>query len=290
MANATTTALYVHNEDQPSASVGNGEITRDEQCPIATDQTGDAVSKPLRALSRSTLIASLYDHASALAQAGDITAARVAHEAAGRLLQVPEVGTVVDLNQRRTLTSEQQSCRGGGSVEHAAAGVEGKLLGVDGEQQVGERAHSCGNRVAASAAARGTRRAHVDHTTADLDPEHGAIDRTGVYTVEHAMLGHGLLHVGIGQGPQHVGDAVQTTACARHGALARQGRLLRVAGRLARVSVRVASEELAGVGVRREAAVLAPMKLGIDAGDAFGAAVGIGLIVGRTASNQRQRA
>jgi len=48
------------------------------------------------------LIASLYDHAAALAQAGDIAAARVAHEAAGRLLVVPEpANAVVDLNQRR---------------------------------------------------------------------------------------------------------------------------------------------------------------------------------------------
>ena len=69
---------------------------------MATDQTGDAVSKPLRAFSRSTLIASLYNHASALAQAGDIEAARVAHEAAGRLLVVPEAANaVVDLNHRR---------------------------------------------------------------------------------------------------------------------------------------------------------------------------------------------
>jgi hypothetical protein len=47
------------------------------------------------------LIASLYEHASALAQAGDIEAARVAHEAAGRLLQVAEVGSVIDLDRRR---------------------------------------------------------------------------------------------------------------------------------------------------------------------------------------------
>jgi hypothetical protein len=45
----------------------------------------------------------LYEHASALAQAGDIEAARVAHEAAGRLLQVPDVGAVVDLGERRKL-------------------------------------------------------------------------------------------------------------------------------------------------------------------------------------------
>jgi len=90
------------NEKQPSASVGNGEITRDEHCPIATDQTGDAVSKPLGAFSRSTLIAPLYEHASALAQAGDIEAARVAHEAAGKLLRVPDpAAAVVDLNERR---------------------------------------------------------------------------------------------------------------------------------------------------------------------------------------------
>jgi hypothetical protein len=48
------------------------------------------------------LIASLYDHAAALAQAGDIEAARVAHDAAGKLLQVPDLApAVVDLNQRR---------------------------------------------------------------------------------------------------------------------------------------------------------------------------------------------
>lgn len=83
-------------------SVTNGEITGEAQCPIATDQTADAVSKPLRAFSRSTLIASLYQHAGALAQAGDIEAARVAHEAAGRLLAAPEpANAVVDLNLRR---------------------------------------------------------------------------------------------------------------------------------------------------------------------------------------------
>ncbi|MBW2212548.1 MAG: hypothetical protein JRG67_16200 [Deltaproteobacteria bacterium] len=48
------------------------------------------------------MIAALYAHAAALTQAGDIQAARVAHEAAGRLLVVPEAkDTVVDLNQRR---------------------------------------------------------------------------------------------------------------------------------------------------------------------------------------------
>jgi len=62
----------------------------------------EAVSKPLPAFSRSTLIAALYEHAAALAPAGDIEAARVAHEAAGRLLAAPEAATaVVDLNQRR---------------------------------------------------------------------------------------------------------------------------------------------------------------------------------------------
>jgi hypothetical protein len=97
-----TWSQWIKNENQPSASVTNREITRDEQCPIATDQTGDAVSKPFRALSRSTLIASLCEHAGALAQAGDIAAARVAHEAAGKLLQMPEHAVaVVDLNERR---------------------------------------------------------------------------------------------------------------------------------------------------------------------------------------------
>jgi len=48
------------------------------------------------------LIASLYQHAAALAEGDDIEAARVAHEAAGRLLRAPEPAvTVVDLNQRR---------------------------------------------------------------------------------------------------------------------------------------------------------------------------------------------
>jgi hypothetical protein len=48
------------------------------------------------------LIAALYEHAAALAQAGDIEAARVAYEAAGRLLAVPEAAkAVVDLNQQR---------------------------------------------------------------------------------------------------------------------------------------------------------------------------------------------
>jgi len=90
------------NPSKASPFVTHGENTGEEQSPIVTDQTSDAFSKPLRAFSRSTLIAALYDHASALAQAGDIEAARVAHEAAGRLLAVPEpANAVVDLNQRR---------------------------------------------------------------------------------------------------------------------------------------------------------------------------------------------
>ena len=69
--------------------------------PIPPVETTEAVSKPQRALSRSTLIAALYEHASALAQAGDIEAARVGHESADRLLQGPKVGAVVDHSQRR---------------------------------------------------------------------------------------------------------------------------------------------------------------------------------------------
>jgi hypothetical protein len=92
----------ISNPSKASQHVTNRENTGEEQCPIATDQTPEAVSKPLRAFSRSTLIAALYEHAAELAQAGDIEAARVAHEAAGRLLVVPEPAhAVVDLNQRR---------------------------------------------------------------------------------------------------------------------------------------------------------------------------------------------
>jgi hypothetical protein len=47
------------------------------------------------------LIEALYAHASALAQAGNVEAARVAHEAAGKLLQTPEPAVVVDFNLRR---------------------------------------------------------------------------------------------------------------------------------------------------------------------------------------------
>jgi hypothetical protein len=97
-----TRSQWIKNPSKASQRVTNRENTGDTRCPIATDQTTDAVSKPLPALSRGTLIALLYDHASALAQAGDIEAARVAHEAAGRLLVVPEPAhAVVDLNQRR---------------------------------------------------------------------------------------------------------------------------------------------------------------------------------------------
>ena len=97
-----TWSQWIKNEHQPSASVVNGESTGNELCPITTDQTGHAVSKPFRALLRTTLIASLCDHASALARAGDIKAGRVAHEAAGKLLAEPEAGhAVVDLSQRR---------------------------------------------------------------------------------------------------------------------------------------------------------------------------------------------
>jgi len=97
-----TRSQWIKNPSKASPFVTNRENTGEEQCPIATDQTSDAVSKPRRALSRGTLIAALYAHAAALAQAGDIAAARVAHEAAGRLLVVPEAAdAVVDLNQRR---------------------------------------------------------------------------------------------------------------------------------------------------------------------------------------------
>ena len=97
-----TWSQWIKNPSKASLSVTNGENTGEEQCPIATDQTSEAVSKPLPAFSRSTLIASLYDHASALARAGDIEAARVAHEAAGKLLQVPAAtAVVVDLSQQR---------------------------------------------------------------------------------------------------------------------------------------------------------------------------------------------
>ena len=97
-----TRSQWIKNPSKASPSVTNREITGDEQSPIATDQTPDAFSEPLRALSRSTLVASLYDHAADLAQAGDIEAAKVAHEAAGRLLVVPEsTNAVVDLNERR---------------------------------------------------------------------------------------------------------------------------------------------------------------------------------------------
>jgi len=96
-----TRSQWIKNPSKASPSVTNRENTGEERCPIATDQTPDAFSKPLRAFSRSTLIASLYQHASALAQAGDIEAARVAHETAGRLLQVPgPTVAVVDLGQR----------------------------------------------------------------------------------------------------------------------------------------------------------------------------------------------
>jgi hypothetical protein len=48
------------------------------------------------------LIASLYEHAAALAQAGDLEAAKVAHSAAGELLQTPTMGDVVDLAKHRS--------------------------------------------------------------------------------------------------------------------------------------------------------------------------------------------
>lgn len=101
--NATTTALYVQNSEAAARRpVARRAGSLDTNVDTEPDQTGDAVSNPLRAFSRSTLIASLYNHASALAQAGDIEAARVAHEAAGRLLVVPEAANaVVDLNHRR---------------------------------------------------------------------------------------------------------------------------------------------------------------------------------------------
>jgi len=97
-----TRSQWIKNPSKASQHVTNRENMGEEQCPIATDQTPDAFSKPLPAFSRSTLIAALYQHAGALTRAGDIEAARVAHEAAGRLLAVPEAASaVVDLNQRR---------------------------------------------------------------------------------------------------------------------------------------------------------------------------------------------
>ena len=97
-----TWSQWIKNPSKASPSVRNREITGEAQCPIATDRTPDGFSKPLRAFSRSTLIASLYEHAVALAQAGDIEAARVAHDAAGRLLAAPRpANAVVDLNLRR---------------------------------------------------------------------------------------------------------------------------------------------------------------------------------------------
>jgi hypothetical protein len=89
-----TRSQWIKNPSKASPSTRNRGNVGEEQYPMATDQAGDAVSKPLRAFSRSTLIASLCDHASALAQAGDIEAARIAHEAAGKLLQVPTSSTV----------------------------------------------------------------------------------------------------------------------------------------------------------------------------------------------------
>ena len=83
-----TRSQWIKNPSKASQHVTNGENTGEEQSPIGTDQTPDAFSKPLRAFSRSTLIAALYQHAAALARAGDIAAARVAHEGAGRLLVV----------------------------------------------------------------------------------------------------------------------------------------------------------------------------------------------------------
>jgi hypothetical protein len=92
----------ISNRSRGSADVGNRGKNDIEQCPIATDTNLEAVSKPPKALSRATLITSLYAHAAALAELGDIEAARVAHEAAGRLLAVPEpANAVVDLGQRR---------------------------------------------------------------------------------------------------------------------------------------------------------------------------------------------
>jgi hypothetical protein len=97
-----TRSQWIKNPSKASQYVTNGAKTAGERYPIVTDQTAETVSKPLHAFSRSTLIAALYAHASALAKAGDIEAARVAHEAAGRLLAVPKAtNAVVDLNQRR---------------------------------------------------------------------------------------------------------------------------------------------------------------------------------------------
>jgi hypothetical protein len=51
---------------------------------------------------RRAAIAALYEHAAALAVAGDLTAARVIHEAIGKLLDGGGGGgNVVDLNGRR---------------------------------------------------------------------------------------------------------------------------------------------------------------------------------------------
>ena len=44
-----TSSRWIKNADQPSASTVHREVSRDEQYPIATDQTGDTASEPLPA-------------------------------------------------------------------------------------------------------------------------------------------------------------------------------------------------------------------------------------------------
>jgi hypothetical protein len=90
-----TRSQWIKNPSKSSQHVANGAKSGDEQCPIATDQTPDAVSKPLPAFSRASLIASLYQHAAALAETGDIEAARVAHGGLTRLFPCSWHGTLL---------------------------------------------------------------------------------------------------------------------------------------------------------------------------------------------------
>jgi hypothetical protein len=84
-----------------------GEAAGDASPPIATAVAASLapVAQPSTPIAtpRGVLLAALLDGARTAAEAGDLAAARVAHEAAGRLLGIEagDAGAVVDLDTER---------------------------------------------------------------------------------------------------------------------------------------------------------------------------------------------
>lgn len=108
-------------EDEPGRKVPNGpeRLDKVDQAPPPSDRAGmcanvgrqddsqdDSPSRPISP--RARLVAALTETISAATAAGDLHAARVAHEAIGRLLEEPEPGVagVADLRAERSRRGE----------------------------------------------------------------------------------------------------------------------------------------------------------------------------------------